>query len=290
MKLKVMTFNIGGFFSDRGENYNWENRSDLCAEIIQNCKPDVLGCQEAQMGNIIFFQKRLMDYNIHLGQPTFSKEREKTMYNPIFWKRNRFKKCESGEFYLSRTPHKWSKSSDSMHVRGATWINLQCLKTDNNFIHLNTHLDHYGEQSRIEGSKLIIDQIAKIRGRNNTPVILTGDFNSRIWAPLDEKLHAYPHPVIQDALPEAGTVYKIYEDNYFRDTYLEAGHSNALDTNTYHDLYGKAFPPVALRIDWILKLNGIQKLLAEKCKIINYAKPPIYPSDHYPVIAEFAWE
>lgn len=287
MKLSIMTFNIGGFFSDRGTKYNWENRAALSAEIIRNYKPDLLGCQEAQMGNIDFLRKCMINYDIHLGQSTFSRENKKAMYNPVFWKKSRFKKSKSGGFYLSRTPCKWSKSWDSMYVRGATWINLRCIKTGNNFIHLNTHLDHYGEQARVEGSKIIIDQIAKIRKKSNTPVVLTGDFNSRIWAPSGEKMHAYRPPIIKGALPKAGTVYEVYSNNCFQDAYLEAGHPNSLDTNTYHDFYGKDFPPAALRIDWILKLNGTYKMRAKKCEIIYYAKPPVYPSDHYPVIAEF---
>lgn len=290
MSFKVMSFNIEGFFSEREDMYQWEKRADLNWQMIQNYDPDLFGCQEVQVGNLAFYRKYLPKYDIHLGLRTIIQDDERTMYNPIFWKADQFEKCASGEFYLSQTPDKWSKSWDAMFVRGATWVKLQCVTNGKKFILLNTHLDHRGEQARIEGSKIIIKQIVSIRGENDLPIILTGDFNSRAWAPFNEEFYEYPSPIIPNALPSAGTVYNVYRDFGFLDTYLEAGHTNRLNMNTYHDYCGEVFPPAALRIDWILILNGVQKIHTKKFIIVRDAQPPIYPSDHYPIIAELSWE
>lgn len=289
--LKVMTFNINGYFSEREDRYHWVNRSDLAMAVIQKYAPDLLGCQEVQAGNLPLFNEYLSEYAVHLGAETvIQDDNEKAVYNPIFWKKSRFEKYSMGSFYLSQTPGKWSKSWDSMHVRCSNWLKLRCLGSGNEFICLNTHLDHHGQQARIEGSKIIVDKIKKLRTRTDLPVIITGDFNSRAWAPPGENVNTYSFPIIPHSLPSAGTVLSVYTDNGFRDTFLEAGHINSLDTNTYHDFYGESFPPVGLRLDWILFNSGSQKIHTKTHLIIHDAQPPRYPSDHYPVLAELLWE
>jgi exonuclease III len=42
-----------------------------------------------------------------------------------------------------------------------------------------------------------------------------------------------------------------------------------------------------MRIDWILFADSADTLRALSCEIIHDAQPPVYPSDHYPVVAEF---
>lgn len=285
-----MTLNVGGYYSERGVMHSWINRAELILEVIQNYHPDLIGCQEVQQGNLAFFEQFLTNYNCHLGVKTFVQDEEKMMYNPIFWKKEMYEKCDSGGFYLSENTEIWSKSWDSMFVRGATWIKLRCLKSGNKFVLLNTHLDHSGEEARIEGSKLIIEQITKIRGEEMLPVVLLGDFNSRAWAPSDENVYSYPDPIISNCLPEGNKVYTLFKNGNFKDTYLEAGNMNRLNMNTYHDFYGEDFPPVALRIDWILVSNGLNQIRTKKYEIIRNARPPKYPSDHYPILTEFCWE
>ena len=49
-------------------------------------------------------------------------------------------------------------------------------RTGRCFFYINTHLDHIGVQARINSLQLIVDTIARLN-KDNSPLILTGDFN-----------------------------------------------------------------------------------------------------------------
>jgi endonuclease/exonuclease/phosphatase family metal-dependent hydrolase len=286
-KFKLMTFNIRGCFPTNTEANFWENRAELNVATIQKQSPDLIGFQEVQADNLKTYAQHLRGYERHLGPRTIIEEDDAfTMVNAIFWKPERFEAIESGGFYLSKTPEKWSSDWESVFVRGATWVILRCVQSGAELLYVNTHLDHISELARVEGSKLIIDRIKELGREGALPVIVTADFNSRAWQPPDEDVLAYPAPMIGNLLPPGGTVLGIYTEAGFRDAYREAGHVDRLDTNTFHGFYGEQMPPAGLRIDWILLLDGAQSLKAESCQIIRDAEPPVYPSDHYPVTAE----
>lgn len=288
-KFRIMTFNIRGCFAEMdGENV-WQNRADLNVQTINRQAPDLIGFQEVQAGNLATYDQHLTAYEHELGPRTIIEDSDEwTMYNPIFWRRNRFNQVDSGGFYLTRTPDRWSADWNSTFVRGATWVRLEDTQTGEQFIHINTHLDHIAELARVEGSKVIVQQAQDIG--DHWPMIVTGDFNSRAWAPPDEDPAAYPPPVESENLPPAGTAHGVYLKAGFRDAYLETGNQESLGTNTFHAFHGPDFPPVALRIDWVLIRNGSQQIRAESCRTIRDAQPPLYPSDHYPVVAELVIE
>ncbi|HRF98947.1 MAG TPA: hypothetical protein PLZ51_27240, partial [Aggregatilineales bacterium] len=57
---------------------------------------------------------------------------------------------------------------------------------------------------------------------------------------------------------------------------------------TFHNFLGEAYPPLAVRIDWILVGGGTKQFTTHSCDIIRDAEPPIFPSDHYPILAELS--
>lgn len=77
------------------------------------------------------------------------------------------------------------------------------------------------------------------------------------------------------------------------DAYRAAGHADSAAASTFHGLHGDAYfalewgDEAFWRIDWILTHAGATGLQATSCTIVRDAQPPIYPSDHYPVVAEF---
>lgn len=174
-----------------------------------------------------------------------------------------------------------------MAVRAATWVLLQSRTTGREFVVVNTHLDHFGRLARRESSKLILDRLDGLCRQRWRPVILMGDFNSRAWVPPNESPTDYAAPIIPEALPPAGGVHSIYINRGFRDSYLEAGFDDTLDMNTYHDYCGPRFPPVALRIDWILYRMRGHELTLRGFRMIREEREGRFPSDHYPITAEF---
>ncbi len=284
--FKVMTFNVRGSFPEKHDERLWENRADLNVRTIRAVAPDVIGFQEVQNDNRQVYADHLPDYQYDVGrEETGDKPAKWVFFNPIYWKHDRWERVAAGGFFLSETPDQWSKGWDSAFVRAATWVRLQSRTTGAQFIHLNTHFDHIGETARVQGAHLIIQQLNTLS--HGLPVILTGDFNSRAWAPADEDSLDYPRIIQRDQLPPGNTAYKVFIEAGFRDTYIEAGHHNQLNMNTFHAFHGEDFPPCALRIDWVLIRDGDdQHIETESLNIIRTAEPPIYPSDHYPVVAE----
>lgn len=285
--FNIMTFNVRGAFPEEKKAWEWSNRREHNVATIKKYDPHIIGFQELQIPNLKTYKQELTDYDYVTGSATIHDVIEDyLMYNAVFWKRDRFEKVDTGHFCLSETPDTWSQGWDAMFIRFATWIILRDKQTQQEIFYVNTHLDHVGEQARVEGSKVIVQQIEQLN-TTQRPAIVTADFNSRAWAPPNEDDIVYPEMVKREYLPPANTAHKIYTDAGFRDSYIESGSEEGIDTNTYHAYHGSKFPPCALRIDWILIRNGNgNNLTSQSCQIIRDSKKNVYPSDHYPVLAE----
>lgn len=285
--FKVMTFNIrGSYFEIDGDNY-WIYRADLNARTIRKYAPDIISFQEFQQGNHDSYHLYLDDYDYELGLVTID-DSEFGMYNTIYWRRERFLPRDVGGFYISPTPNEFSTGWDSALIRACNWIKFHDAWTQTDFIYVNLHLDHLGETARVEGAKLVVEKINTIHG--DLPVIITGDFNSRAWSPPDEDINNLPPNILPEDVPPANTAHKVFTDAGYADTYILAGHEEHADTNTFHNFMGEAYPPMAVRIDWILVKNGAKRIRTNACQIIRDAEPPLFPSDHYPILSELTVE
>jgi len=259
--IRIMTFNIRGATYDDGVNA-WSNRAALNVRTIQGHNPDVIGFQELETGNLKTYREHLIDYDYVLGLRYNRPGR--LFYNAIFWKPARFMLTASGGFYLSSTPGKWSSAWDAARVHTAMWAKLRPMDIQSEFLFLNTHLDHVSHRARVESSKLIIRKISLLR-HDSQPVIVVGDFN------------APPEGLAETS----DTVYHTFMVGGFQDTYR-----GAKPSNTVHGFRGGQFSQDDLRLDWILTLNGSRAVQTRSCAIVRAAEPPLYPSDHYPVIAD----
>ncbi len=279
--LKVMTFNLrGSMFEIDGANY-WPHRVDLNIRTIKAYDPDIIGFQEYQSGHLADYDKHLPEYAYELGLMTID-DSEFGMQNPVYWRKTRFKLEDAGQFYLSETPAVWSLGWDSVLVRAATWVRLHDLIHGQSVFVLNTHLDHLGEAARVNGARLVVEKVDTLR--DGLPTLVMADFNSRVWA-MEDHGGTFPPGMEEEATP-AGTVYAVFAQAGYTDTYRAAGLQEGIDTNTYHGFEGENYPQIGQRIDWILTLDGgAQYIKTRDCAIIRDGEPPLYPSDHYPVLA-----
>jgi endonuclease/exonuclease/phosphatase family metal-dependent hydrolase len=170
--LRVMTFNVRGSFHE-GDGVNaWNNRAALNVETIKCHAPDVIGFQELQNGNLDAYEEKLPQYSCVLGPRAGNKAPYE--FNAIFFDPTRLEVLDSGGFWLSTTPDRYSSSWQARSVRSVNWADLRCLNTGLSFFHLNTHLDHVSRLARVEGSRLILRKIAEIRKgqANDSPTVL----------------------------------------------------------------------------------------------------------------------
>jgi endonuclease/exonuclease/phosphatase family metal-dependent hydrolase len=260
MRFSVMTFNVRGSFHEDGAN-DWDKRRSLNIATIKKYAPDIVGFQEAQQGNIEDYAANLTEYAVELGLISI-RQTERYHQLPLYWNATRFEKVQSGGFYLSETPGEWSIGWESTLVRAATWVKLHEITTGMEFVVLNTHFPHEpeAESTRTKCVVLIIEQLAKIAP--DIPHIVMADFNTQ---PTSE-------------------AYQTFIKSDYIDTYTAAGEQ--AQVNTFHGFAGDDYDWKSGRIDWILTKDATQAFQAVSCFVIKDAEPPLYPSDHYPVLTE----
>ena len=268
-RIRVMSFNIRGSSRDRGKANAWVNRAPANVETIERCAPGLIGFQEFQRGNLKIYRQRLPGY-AHILGPRYA-NRPPHSFNAIFFDPTRLELLDSGGFWLSTTPERYSASWGTRVVRSANWALFASPETGLTFVHLNTHLDHVSPPARREGSRLILRKLAEIRENVGAglPVIVTGDFNCRPGSPT----------------------YLNFIEGGFVDTYLAAGNEENEDANTFHAFKGSRYRdahPMPRRIDWILLSDPDRRMAVKSCSIVrdNDESSGVYPSDHYPVLAE----
>jgi endonuclease/exonuclease/phosphatase family metal-dependent hydrolase len=257
--LRVMTFNIRGAHFDDGQNI-WPNRAALNAAVIRCHAPDLIGFQEFELPHKEFYSAHLPEYECVLG-PGYGNH-EPFQYPAVLFRRDRLRPLASGGFWLSATPDVHSAAWDTACIRSASWVRFAHAESGRELLHLNTHLDHISEPARAEGAALIAARLQEV-WQPDTPTVVTGDFN------------CVPGSAAHRALLAAGLA----------DTYTMVTGSDA-PAMTFHGFRGSSFEPKSYdaldRIDWIL----VRGLRPTSHTIVADAEPPLYPSDHYPVLAE----
>lgn len=275
MTFRVMTFNIRGAVPQRDGPNAWEHRAPLTCALIERTTPDLIGFQELMDGNLEMYQKHLSAYQWVLGPPTMAETRKN--YNAIFWKPASLELLSSGGFWLSPTPEQWSAGWGSAYVRAATWAQFRHRETNREFCHINIHLDSVSEEARQQGCLLLLEQLASLH-LDHFPLVLTGDFN----VPTEV------NPLMLSIDPGVtNACYRLFLDQGFVDTYQAVSKHETKAALTYHAFEGERFSP-AFRCDWILCRNEAASFKVLSCEILRDAAPPIYPSDHYPVLSELA--
>jgi len=267
-KIQVMSFNVRGSFRDRGKANAWENRATANVEAIERRAPALIGLQELQSGNLETYREKLPQYDCVPG-PRYG-NRAPYDFNAILFDPGSLELLDSGGFWLSETPERYSASWGTRVARSANWAHLRLSGTDLTFLHLNTHLDHVSRLARVEGCGLIHRKLAELR-EDEQPVVVTGDFNCRPGTPVHR------------SFVRAG----------FVDTYLAAGNEDTGDANTFHAFKGARYRDARpglgpRRIDWILLKDPRRHIRVGSHLILRdqAGDSGVYPSDHYPVLAE----
>ena len=172
LEVKVMTYNIRYGTAGDGAN-DWNSRRELLIGQLSQSGAGTVGLQEALRFQIDEIRKALPQYGeIGIGREGGSKGE----YSCILYDTRRFEVKDSGTFWLSETPEKCSKGWGAACLRICTWALLADKQTGETFYHFNTHLDHQSAEARLNGVRLIAQQIAARKAK--APYVLTGDFNA----------------------------------------------------------------------------------------------------------------
>ena len=252
--LKVMTFNVRLPLAQDGANA-WEHRRDIAVATVAAERPDVIGTQELHKPQGDYFVERLPIYS-WFGIDRRGGHADEHM--GIFYRRDRLALLYHGNYWLSNSPTvPGSISWGHPYPRMVTWGLFESRAGRRRFYVINTHFPYREEDgaARLKAAQLIASWIPLLHP--NIPVILLGDFNTVPDGPV----HA--------------TFASIFEDAW------STARRKDGPAETFHAFTGKA----DRRIDWVLA-RGFQ-VTSARTLIDN--RGGRYPSDHFPVVATFAW-
>jgi endonuclease/exonuclease/phosphatase family metal-dependent hydrolase len=251
-RIKVMTFNVRQMDGDDGAQ-SWAHRKDVLVETIRLHAPALLGTQEIFAEQSAYILGGLPALRC-FGRGRFGDDRDK--HNSIFYDHSRFSLLTSGDIWISKTPEiPGSSDWDIPRPRMITWGMLSHGGGSPIFV-MNTHFP-YGrnaDEARRQTARLVREKLATLP--EGLPVVLMGDFN----APAGEEVHA----LLTERLCDSWTT----------------ATRRVGPEETVHG-FGKF---KGRRIDWLLHRNMGDVLTAET---ITFTMQGLYPSDHYPVCAEF---
>lgn len=249
---RIMSFNLRCVDDEEGSIHN---RSQIAVAVIDQYAPDSFGIQEATPKWIKILDREFSDKYARVGEGRSPIEMF-TEYSAVYYRKDKYNLIDSGTIWLSETPKKkYTKSFDSKHNRIASWAVLEDKETGEKFTHINTHLDHVLESTRVEQSKVLLTKISELE--KSTKVICTGDFNTYETA-------------------EAYSVMTASMD----DTKLLAEKS---DTGITFHKYGTIEEHEDGAIDFVFTTKGMK---VDTYKIIRNTVEGMYPSDHYPIVAD----
>lgn len=261
--LRVMSFNIR--YNEPKDGVNaWANRKNKVAGVIRFHRADLIGVQEALLGQLNDLETFLPDFAwCGVGRTDGKSDGE---FSAILYRKSRFKLLETSTFWLSETPEKaGSLGWDASYPRVVTWTKFFDKLSKTTFFHFNTHFDHRGERARAESAKLLLAQIEKFSGKSE--FIVTGDFNAR----------------------ETTDVYKILtgKAQNSRSKLIDARYASINEhfggNSTFNEF--KELVP-EMKIDYVFVAAGVKVL---EHAVLSDRWDGLWASDHLPVLAEIVF-
>lgn len=145
--LFVGSYNIRYHNSGDDRNGNvWKTRCKVICDQVNFESPDIFGAQEvlhAQLGDML---GALDGYDyIGVGRDNGKTKGE---YAAIFYKKDRVKLLNKGNFWLNETPDKPKLGWDAACIRICSWGEFEQAETGFRFYYFNLHMDHVGVVAR----------------------------------------------------------------------------------------------------------------------------------------------
>ena len=249
--VRLMSFNIRYWNNNADYENGWAMRRRAIPAMLDDVKPDVFGTQEITHVQIEYLDRKMPRYK-HVG--LFREGGDTGECPSIFYDAEIVSLEDWGGFWLSETPTQCSIGWDARYKRVAVWARLKMKESGKEFVFVNTHLDHKGQEARVKGLDLILDTLATINGKK-LPVALVGDLN---MLPDDKGMER-----ITRTMKDARTVAVSSDDKYS------------------FNGFGKTWTGI---IDYIW-FDGFRKCTDFKVVCKPYLHIP-FISDHYPIRAD----
>lgn len=247
--ITVVTSNIR-FDNPADGSHSWQHRRENLAQLILSQDPHIIGTQEGREPQLRELASLLPGYRILETNRHWIDER---MYPTLFVKEAHVLPIDSGDVWLSETPHiSGSSSFDSAFPRLFTWSKVRI--GSEKWLVVNVHLDHVKSSTRLSQIAVLANEVARLR--TNERLIILGDFNDSPQSQVQlQLLQAFPELIDPWPHPE------------------ESSHHPFTGENTEGS-----------RIDWIL-LD--QRHREAKIEMLKQSMNGTWPSDHFPIVCRF---
>ena len=262
-QLNVASYNVRNSNpNDAKAGNGWQQRCPVLTQLIRFHELDIVGTQEVLHNQLEDMLKGLPQYKyIGVGRDDGKTKGE---YAAIFYREDKFRLLDSGNFWLSEDTSKPNKGWDAAYTRICSWGHFKDKSSKLKFWFFNLHMDHKGKIARSESSKLVLQKIKEMCGKE--PVILTGDFN------VDQTSESY------QLLSQSGILSDSYQMAELR--YATNGTCTGWDPNSY----------TSNRIDHVFVTPNFKVerygILTDTYRTKNEATGSYearIPSDHFPV-------
>ena len=244
--MTAMSFNVwvSGKTSERNERV---------LSMVRKYFPDTVGFQEVDPTWYSTLKAGLKDQYAYVGEGRDGGTKGEA--NPIFYKKDIFNLIDSGTKWLSDTPDKVSKVTESSLNRIYTYALLEKKSDGTRIMVVNTHFDHTSAEAREKQAAVLVKYLKTI---TDYPIVLTGDFNCISSSSAYSK-------IVSGGVVDSNQVAEKRINNVA--TFTNYGSSNKI-------------------IDFVfVSPSGIAVTSYQVCnEMINGD----FPSDHHPVLIEYA--
>lgn len=273
--IKAGSYNIRFLYGDKGSDNAWEVRKKDLAEFIAKMDLDAFGLQEVCPEQADYLKDNLPQYVMVGVHRDDGKRRGEA--SPVFFRKDRFDAVKSGTFWLSEKPDvPGSKSWNAACPRVCSWMLLKDKRTGKTFCFANTHTDHISGLARKNGMLLIIERMREFAPAG-TPIVFTGDHNCNETSEPAKAISA----LLRDTLyatetPPTGS-WRTFNGWKWKDAETSIGDALKMQPGIREES--------GPRIDYIYVSEGIK---VKSHAVMNDGRPgkKLYPSDHFPIVAE----
>ncbi len=220
--VNIMSYNL------KNTNYSFSKVTSM----VKSASADVVSMQEVstlQQTGLTAAMKNA-GYGVVKGKARGTNSwNEGNEYNPIYYKTSKLSVYAQGTFWLSDTPTKASKFSDSSYNRICTWACFQIKGTNDYFMVFNTHLDFKDAVKVKQLNVLLTQAVAKeahyIKTKNR--LVITGDLNAMSSGTVckylqgDAKYSGSANTITSTRFDEARQIAKKVISNSFGNNYTQ---------------------------------------------------------------------
>lgn len=237
---------------------DWERRKGPLDLAFKDINADVIGFQEMESfggrsgSDVNLVLDWLLAQNPDFAAAAVGDPRTFPSTQPILYRQDRLEMLDQGWFFFSETPDEiYSRTFNGSFPAFASWAMFRDRQTDKTFRTINIHTDYASRSNRLRSVELVADRIAPWANAGETLFVI-GDLNARLG---DKTVR-----ILEDAgvtfAPVKGSTYHL---------------------NRGLNLFGA--------IDHIGTVGPV-RLIGDPV-VIRRRFDGEWPTDHYPVIAEY---